>query len=244
MHAGVGALLGVMLALVPAWSPGPALAFDSYAAVKRVLYNQVFADQRQTLYCACPFSADRRPDLKACGYDSLRHGKRASRIEVEHVVPASWIGVGRRCWSNKICRDASGKPFKGRKCCLAIDPAFRAAYQDLHNLWPTIGEVNEIRSNYRPGLIAGEARRLGRCDFEIDKKRRLIEPRPEIRGDIARISLYMEATHGIRLSNNQRRLLQGWHHSDPPDQNEVRRHQIIERLQGRRNAWVVKPGTR
>jgi deoxyribonuclease-1 len=38
-------------------------------------------------------------------------------------------------------------------------------------------------------MIAGEQRPFGACDVEIAERK--IEPRPEIRGDIARIYLYM-----------------------------------------------------
>ncbi len=239
MRSGVGALLGALLALVPVSMPGPALSAESYAAVKRALYAEVFAVDRRTLYCGCPFDTDRRLNLEACGYSSRRGGERATRVEVEHVVPASWIGAGRTCWTKKVCRDANGRAFKGRKCCLAIDPAFKAAFQDMHNLRPSVGEVNEKRSNYRFGLISGERRAFGRCDIEIDRQARTTEPRPEIRGDIARISLYMQATHGIRLSNAQHRLFEAWHREDPPDAAEHRRHAAIAVLQGRRNPWVT-----
>lgn len=242
MRSGVGILCGALLLLVSGWLPGPALALESYASVKRALYAEVFADDRTTLYCGCPFDADRRLDLKACGYESLRGGKRSKRVEVEHVVPASWIGAGRTCWTKKICRNAKGRAFKGRKCCQAIDPAFRQAYQDMHNLRPSVGEVNESRSNYRFGLIEGERRSFGRCDIEFDPRTRRAEPRPEIRGDIARISLYMQATHGIRLSNAQRYLFEAWHREDPPDASEQRRHAAIAALQGRRNPWIALGG--
>jgi deoxyribonuclease-1 len=240
MRSGVRILLGAMLALVPGLPPGPAWGLDGYAEIKRALYDQVFAERRETLYCACPFDADRRPDLAACGYASRRNGQRSRRIEIEHVVPASWIGEGRRCWREEICRDGRGRAFKGRKCCLAVDPAFRSAYQDMHNLWPTVGEVNESRRNYRFGEIPGEARLFGRCDFEVDPTTRRAEPRPAIRGDVARISLYMAETHGVRLNAAQRRLFEAWSRDDPPDEAERRRHDAIERLQGRRNPWLAQ----
>ena len=120
----------------------------------------------------------------------------------------SWIGQNRPCWHYEICTDNKGRAYKGRKCCLAIDPAFRAAYQDLHNLWPTIGEVNERRSYFGFGLIEGERRRFGRCDMEVDTKGRLAEPRPAIYGDIGRIGLYMERRHGVFLDPEQRLVFQ------------------------------------
>jgi deoxyribonuclease-1 len=42
-------------------------------------------------------------------------------------------------------------------------------------------------------MIEGEQRQFGACDVEIAERK--IEPRPEIRGDIARIYLYMEASY-------------------------------------------------
>ncbi len=237
MRSGVGTIFGALL-LASVITPGPALAFESYQAVKRALYSEIFASTRETLYCQCPFNAERRLNLSACGYLSPGDSKRAGRVEVEHVVPASWIGEGRACWHRKICTDARGKPFKGRKCCLKTDAAFRSAYQDLHNLWPTVGEVNERRRNYGFGLIEGEQRHFGRCDIEIDRRARRAEPRPEIRGDIARISLYMANVHHIRLDADQRQLFESWHRSDPPDADERRRNQMISKIQGNGNPLI------
>jgi len=239
MWSGVGTVL-VALLLASVNVPRPALALDSYRTVKQALYNEVFASTPRTLYCRCPFDKGRKPDLGICGYRSPSHGERSRRVEVEHVVPASWLGRGRACWQKKICRDAKGRYFKGRKCCLKTDPAFRAAYQDLHNLWPTVGEVNEARRNYAFGVIDGEHRAFGRCDVEVDRSRKLVEPRPEIRGDIARISFYMAKTHHIALSADQRHLFERWHQADPPDADERRRNKIIEKLQGNVNPFIVR----
>ncbi len=241
MWSGVGTLCGAVLLLAPVLVPGPALAFESYAEVKRVLYDQVFANDRRTFYCQCTFDSARRPDLAACGYRISGNVERANRVEVEHVVPASWIGAGRRCWREKICRDGRGRAFKGRKCCLRTDPAFRAAYQDLHNLRPVIGEINERRQNFRFAMIDGERRAFGRCDFEVEPRNRSAEPRPEIRGDIARISLYMDETHGIRLSPLLRDQFRAWNRADPPDDEERRRNRLITRFQGQSNRFVEGP---
>ena len=220
---------------------GPEIA-ESYAIAKRLLYGEVFAGRRETLYCGCPFDAERVPDLAACGYVSRGNPDRAGRIEAEHVVPASWIGQTRRCWREPICEDGKGRSFKGRDCCERIDPEYRLAYNDLHNLWPTVGEVNEQRRNYRFGMIPGEPREFGRCDFEVDHAGRRVEPRPEIRGDVARISLYMERFHGVRVSDSQRRFFQSWDEADPPDEFERERNARIRSLLGNGNPFVEDHG--
>jgi len=217
---------------------GPAVA-GSYRTAKRWMYDHVFVDRRETLYCACPFDAERRPDLAACGYEPARETERAFRIEAEHVVPASWIGRGRACWERAICTGADGDAHGGRRCCEQVDPDYRRAANDLHNLWPTVGEVNARRSNYRFDVIPGEERAFGACDVEIDHADRRIEPRPEVRGDIARIALYMAAEHGVRLSRGQRALFEGWNLADPPDAFERERDARIRALQGQSNPFVA-----
>ena len=66
---------------------------------------------------------------------------------------------------------------------------FRYMEADLYNLQPSIGEVNQLRSHYSMAMIPGEPREFGRCDLEIEDRK--IEPRPDIRGDIARTYFYM-----------------------------------------------------
>lgn len=210
----------------------------SYSEAKRWLYGEVFADRPETLYCNCPFDAERRPDHARCGYPTESRDARAFRIEAEHVVPASWIGRGRACWEEPICVAADGDRFRGRDCCLRIDPDYRRAHNDLHNLWPTVGEVNQQRGNYRFGMIPGEAREFGQCDFEVDHDGRVIEPRPEVWGDIARIGFYMERVHGVWLADDQLALFETWNRADPPDAFERERNARIRRLQGQGNPFI------
>lgn len=210
-----------------------------YREAKDWLFEEVVAGRRETLYCCCAFDRSKRPDLASCGYVPLRPGsERAQRVEVEHVIPASWIGGDRPCWRQAICTDGAGRRFKGRACCEAVDTNYNRAANDLQNLWPTIGEVNGERQNYRFGIIPGEVRAFGRCDFEIDREGRVVEPRPEVRGDIARIGLYMELVHGVRLSAHHRALFSAWNRADPPDAAEQERNARIRRLQGLGNPFV------
>lgn len=211
---------------------------ESYREAKRWLFDVVHADRRATLYCGCRFDRAKRVDPQTCGYRAIRDPKRAGRAETEHVIPASWIGQGRACWTQAICRDGSGRAFRGRDCCETIDPVYRRAAFDLHNLWPAQGDVNARRSNYRFGEIPGERRALGACDLEIDPRRRMVEPRPAVRGDIARIGWYMERVHGIRLSRHHRQLFHSWDRADPPDDAERERNARIRALQGQGNPFI------
>jgi endonuclease I len=46
-------------------------------------------------------------------------------------------------------------------------------------------------------MILGEKREFGDCDVEIENKK--VEPRPEIRGDIARTYRYMDKAYPGKL---------------------------------------------
>lgn len=109
---------------------------------------------------------------------------------------------------------------------------------DMYNLVPAIGQVNALRLNYSYAMIPGEKRMFGPCDMEIEGEK--AEPRPEIRGDIARIYFYMDDSypgHGI-ISKKNRKLFQAWAKEDPIDDWERERAKRIERIQGNLNRFV------
>jgi deoxyribonuclease-1 len=91
---------------------------------------------------------------------------------------------------------------------------------------------------YSMGMLPGEPREFGACDVKVHA--RTFEPRPEIRGDIARIYFYMDQAypgHGI-LSRQNRRLFEAWSREDPVDDWERERARRIERTQGNANPFV------
>ena len=109
---------------------------------------------------------------------------------------------------------------------------------DLYNLRPVIGEVNAARRDYIMAEIPGETRRFGRCDVEVENK--TMEPRPGIRGDIARIWFYMEWAYpgNVALTPWQRKLYSVWSEADPVDGEERAWARNVERIQGNSNPFV------
>src|SRR5215470_7912826 len=87
-------------------------------------------------------------------------------------------------------------------------------------------------------MIPGEKREFGACDVEIENRK--IEPRPEIRGDIARTYIYMDWAypgHGI-ISRSNQKLFEAWDKEDPVDDWERERARRIEAIQGNRNPFI------
>lgn len=106
-------------------------------------------ESNRTLYCGCPIVYKNKkaafPLLSACNY-LLRHNiERATRIEWEHMMPAHAFGSRLACWK---------RTGGGRKNCQDTSPEFNRMEADMHNLAPSIGEVNADRSNFRFGMIA------------------------------------------------------------------------------------------
>lgn len=208
----------------------------SFSTAKKRLYEQIYPDHRRTFYCDCAYGEDRKVDLNSCDMGALADVRRAGRIEAEHVFPAWQFGNFRQCWREpqQVC----GEDIGGRECCEKSDPVFEAAHNDLHNLYPAVGEVNGQRSNYNWGMISGEKREFGACNIEVDSETRRAEPPEQVMGDIARTMFYMSETYGFRLSDQDRQLYEAWNRQDPPDDWERERNRRIAELQGRGNRFI------
>lgn len=143
----------------------------------------------------------------------------------------SWAKNALQCGTRKQCRVAS--------------PQFNLIEADLHNLYPARSDVNQQRSSYPFGLVSGEPREFGsECDFEVNRRARIAEPAPQVRGEVARAMFYMADRYkqqGLKIYRKQAEMLQRWHNSDPPGDHERMRNQRIEKIQGNRNRFIDHP---
>lgn len=204
---------------------------SSFSKSKRIL-KELYQTNPVSFYCDCDYLSEGKklvPQWDSCGYTPRKNANRAGRIEWEHVVPAWAFGHQLQCWQDG-----------GRKACKK-DPFFRSMEADLHNLVPAIGEVNGDRSNYSFSQLEGEPRVYGRCDMEVDFKRRKVEPPLERQGDIARTYFYMRDQYGLKISSKQEKLFAVWNKQDPVDRWELERNSLISEVQGNENPYVVAP---
>lgn len=229
-----------LLCLISSVSYSQNQKIQNFNKAKKVLWGLHEGLNSRTLYCDCKYTG-RLVDHDSCGYKPKRNNERAKRVEWEHVVPAHAFGQSFKEWreGHPECVKKNGKKFKGRKCAKKTSREFRLMEADLYNLLPAIGEVNGYRSNYSMAMIPGEPREFGKCDVEISDNK--IEPRPEIRGNIARIYMYMDHAYpnkGI-ISNKNKKLIEAWHKMDPIDAEEIALSQKIEQIQGNKNIFVT-----
>lgn len=110
--------------------------------------------------------------------------------------------------------------------------------KDLHNLIPVLAELNRDRGSRPYGEVAGEERKYGLCDFEVDFKADIVEVREDIRGDIARVWLYMSDKYNFKIPEEQLNMFLLWHKLDPPSEWEKERDKRIKNIQGDSNPYV------
>lgn len=222
----------VLLALTTLFTTLASLAEapTSFYKAKKVLTSEIYKGNEETFYCGCDYQEQPHPTkmnktrlgpvVESCGLKPRKNANRSGRIEWEHVVPAWEFGHQLQCWQDG-----------GRRACKK-NPKFKQMEADMVNLVPAVGELNGDRSNYRFGLIDGEPRAYGACDFEVDFKRRVAEPPEEKRGDIARIYFYMVDTYGLKLGSKQKKLYEAWDKLDPQDPWEKERLDRIRKITG------------
>ena len=157
-------------------------------------------------------------------YCGKKFGRYDRRYNIEHVFPMAWVIRELRCGDRQHCRDRSAR--------------FNEIESDMHNMFPARRDLNRRRGAMAYGIVQGERWVEPGCDFEIDERHRRVEPRPAVRGDIARAMLYMADRYDLKLYRRQRELMRRWNREDPPDAAEKARNRRIRRLQGNGNPWI------
>ncbi|MDH4559955.1 endonuclease I family protein [Pseudomonas sp. BN411] len=204
-----------------------AAAPRTFNEAKKVAWK-LYATHPVEFYCGCRYQGN-RVDLKSCGYVPRKAPQRAKRIEWEHIVPAWVIGHQRQCWQKG-----------GRKNCAENDATYQRAEADLHNLVPSIGEVNGDRSNYSFAWLPQKPSQYGACPMVVDFKARKAMPRQQIRGMIARTYFYMSDRYGLKISSQDRKLYNAWNRQYPVEAWERNRNQRVACVMGYGNPFVGK----
>ena len=212
---------------------------ESFNKTKKNLEQYVYMDHRETIYCGAEFDAKKNV-IPPAGFTTAKHKKRAKRIEWEHVVPAENFGRTFSEWrdGHPQCVSSKGKSFKGRKCASKMNKEYRLMQSDMYNLFPAIGAVNAMRSNYNFVAQVDAKSEFGSCDMKIDNRK--AEPPIGARGRIARTYLYMDATYKrYSMSKSQKQLMNAWDRMYPVSDWECERSNRIKNIQGSENRLMT-----
>lgn len=184
-----------------------------------------------SFYCGCKITWKEKkgiPILSSCGYKIRKNRNRATRIEWEHVMPAWEFGNQKKCWKKG-----------GRKKCIT-DKKYKYIESDLHNLQPSIGEINGDRSNFMYSQLNSNIQQYGQCSMKVDFKKKLVEPPERARGTIARTYFYMSQRYQIKLSKKQKKMFKTWDKTFPVTKWECEREKLIFKKQGNHNYYIYK----
>ena len=212
---------------------------DSFNKAKKLLERQVYNNHRTTIYCGAEFASDKKV-IPPKGFTTTKYIKRSKKIEWEHVLPAENFGRTFSEWreGHKLCVNSKGKAFKGRRCAEKVNTEYRFMQADLYNLYPAIGAVNALRSNYNFTMLPAANSDFGSCAMKIENRK--VEPPESARGEIARTYLYMENTYKrYSMSKSQRQLMNAWDKMYPVTEWECLRADKIRKLQKNENKVVA-----
>ncbi|MBO7484010.1 MAG: endonuclease [Alphaproteobacteria bacterium] len=226
----------VLLLTTPGWAGNTQVY--SFSKAKKLLLDVVYAGHDETFYCKGHFDLKNNIVLPE-GFKTPNHEKRAHKLEWEHVVPAENFGRAFAEWrdGHPNCIDSKGKPFKGRKCAEKMNKDFQLMQADMYNLYPAIGAVNAIRSNFNYAELPTAEITFGSCPMKIEGKK--VEPPEYTKGTIARTYLYFEEEYpSYRMSDSQKKMFEAWDKAHPVDAWECERARRIEKLQGNSNPFV------
>lgn len=198
------------------WPQGGQRTYQSYDEARRVFWKKLYPDGGTELYCGASFDGARRAPVNEA-------------LSVEHVYPADTIAETEPSCTNRSCSVTR----------------VQRAMADMQNLWPAFQRVNSSRSNLRYGVLP-ESTQPRFADFCPTYRRgvgsqAVVEPRDDVKGDVARSLVYMHFVYGLPLENavNDKHLLLGWMQIDPPDAEEMRRNATIDALQGTPNPLLM-----
>ena len=110
---------------------------------------------------------------------------------------------------------------------------------DLYNLFPAIGAVNAMRSNYNFVASLDRSSSFGSCKMIISDRKAM--PPESSRGRIARTYLYMQATYKrYKMSKQQNNLMSAWDKMYPASEWECSRAERIHAIQGNQNKIMAE----
>ena len=132
---------------------------------------------------------------------------------------------------------------------------------DVHNLKPADGGLNSLRSNHEYDDLGSTGSGVNyngtATGNRINGSAGLFEPRDKVKGDLARIILYMdlryegagsepdlvvrEALNSGGTTHAVLSTLLDWHFADPVDSFELNRNDVIHNMQGNRNPFIDHP---
>ncbi|PHR53343.1 MAG: hypothetical protein COA44_15505 [Arcobacter sp.] len=126
------------------------------------------------------------------------------------IVPEELVAENLACYTQDLCTNMSGKLYHGLKCCKKTDKLYKQYERDIFNVMGIEKDTSYV------GII----------------------PPLHIRGNIARVYLYMSKIYKVNLTKSQYRRYELWNKEDEVDAKECNIHKQISKVHSRSNPWI------
>lgn len=122
-----------------------------------------------------------------------------------------------------------------------------AQLSDLHHLFPSEKNANQIRANYDFAYVITDLNLGSNCTASKSGQSKnqvgnyYFEPPKKHKGNVARAMFYFSVHYQLPIEASQEATLRAWDKLDPIDELERERNDKIEKIQGNRNPFVDYP---
>jgi len=146
--------------------------------------------------------------------------KKGPLISESYIYSSTWIREYLDCGTKRQCKKNN--------------PDYNKIISDLHNIVPSDAYFEFKRKNSMYGTLD---KTVEPNECGIRKKHHILEPADHLKGDIARILMYMHTRYHLPL-NTSLSLLKFWNDNDMPDSKEKKRNKAIKAIQGNGNPYI------
>ena len=146
-----------------------------------------------------------------------------SRIKIDYIYSEKQMLQHFGCLTSRQCQRKDG---------------FSSAFEDMHNQYPIERAVVLDRRGSTFDDSPDDEVQPEECGYRLSYLQ--FEPPDHAKGNVARALVYMSKRHDLPLPSNAN-LLKLWNELDPPDEEERRRNQLIQRMQGNSNPYIDDP---
>ncbi|WP_345975370.1 endonuclease [Sulfurimonas sp. HSL3-7] len=206
------------------------------------LIKKIHFDYKKTWLNSCDYTYDLQSCMDKTMVDTSTCSVQEQNQTVKwiQVVPDSFYGRNRECMNEEVCVSKyTGKNYKGKRCCRQSDAAYRKMEADLFNFIPVVSSIADKRKDQIFMKVDKAEYVVGKVKMDA----KAIEPPDNLKGDIARVYLYMNERYGLDLTLEEKEDYYYWHKLDSVDKRECAIAKTIMKIQGSTNRWI-KEGCR
>jgi deoxyribonuclease-1 len=158
-----------------------------------------------------------------CFYSNKSFTKKSPLIVESHIYSKSWIREHLQCGTSRQCTRKS--------------PDYITITSDLHNI---VAAQSTLAFKLNTATFGALDERTEANEFGMRTRFHIVEPSDEKKGDVARAIFYMHKKYNLPLRGSLYDFVL-WNELDPPSEDERKRNDLIESIQGTRNPYVDQP---